>query len=715
MKKEEKKEVILSVSGMTCASCVARVEKGLKKVPGVHNAVVNLATERATVTTSSEVDEAQLLSAAQSIGYPSKVVKEEVSATLEAPRFDDGPWPWILGAIFSLPLVLTMFSLDISPHIQWALATVVQFVLGRRFYISGWKAARALSGNMDLLVAIGTSAAYFLSVFLMFQASGQHLHLYFESSSVVITLVLLGKWLEARAKKKTSEAIRALTKLRPDTVRVLVNGREELKPLAKLNVGDIVVVKPGEVMGSDAKVIQGRSHVDESLVTGESMPIVKDVGDRVIGGSLNKDGRLEIEILAVGSQTILGNIIRSVLNAQAVKPPIQRLVDRVSAVFVPVVIVIAIATFLTWWIYNGDIVTAIRNAVTVLVIACPCALGLATPTSIMVGTGVAAKAGILIKDAEALETAHALEIVAFDKTGTLTRGEPELAQVDNFSSIGENAVLTVAASLQKQSEHPLATALLKSKKVQGLQLESVQNFRNIPGRGIEGEIGCVKYILGNRAFLESLGINVANDSKETGLTESWLSSVNDKKILARFLFQDEIKEGALVAIQTLEQMNLTSVLISGDNKQAASRVAKSLGITQVISEVLPEQKSEKVNELKRQGKVAMVGDGVNDAPALAAADVGFAMSTGTDVAMSVAGITLMRPDPLLVPAAIEVSKMTYRKIKQNLFWAFIYNIVGIPLAAFGALNPMFAGAAMALSSVSVVSNSLLLTRWRPKV
>jgi Cu+-exporting ATPase len=606
----------------------------------------------------------------------------------------------------------------------------VQFWLGWRFYKAGWHALKAGAGNMDLLVAIGTSAAYGLSVYLLFvpfHDAGAH-HLYFESSTIVITLVLFGKWLEGRVKSQTTEAIRALNTLRPEFATVVKNGQPELVSIALVKVGDLVLVRPGERIAVDGAVQSGDSQVDESLITGESLPVPKKTGDKVTGGAMNGEGVLTIVTTAVGTETVLARIVRLVESAQAKKAPIQRLVDKVSAVFVPVVLVIAALTLIVWGLFNGNWEAAIINAVTVLVIACPCALGLATPTAIMVGTGVAAQHGILIKDAEALELAHAIKTVAFDKTGTLTEGHPKLINMQSttkeVSAQDTEQLLMLAATLQAGSEHPLAKAVTNAANAKGLQLQIVQDLQALAGRGVVGEVGGQKFYFGSTRLMNDLKVNLSSFKEDAlaleqkGYSISWLAQTRAlenfaPKLLGLFAFGDAIKATANKAIADLEQLGIITVLISGDNQGSASRVASQLGISQFYAQVLPDEKASIVTQLKQDGLVAMVGDGLNDAPALAVADVGIAMSSGTDVAMYTSGITLMRGDPALVAHAIDISKRTYQKIRQNLFWAFIYNVVGIPLAAMGMLSPVLAGAAMALSSVSVISNALLLKLWRP--
>jgi Cu+-exporting ATPase len=725
--------VALAISGMTCASCVARVEKALMKVPGVTGASVNLATEKAHVTAVGVPLEA-LVAAVEKAGYDAAAVSGtdhqaggQAAATL--PEW----WPVALAALLSLPLLAPMlamsFGLDLAVPgwLQMALATPVQFWLGARFYKAGWKALLAGTGNMDLLVALGTSAAYALSVYLLLAPAGRTGHesmghLYFESSAVVITLVLLGKWLEARAKRQTVAALHALEALRATDAIVRRGGTDSVVPVGQVRVGDIVVLRPGGRAPVDGIVIEGSSHLDESLVTGESLPVTKNAGDSVTGGAVNGEGMLVLKATAVGGETMLAQIIRLVEDAQAVKAPIQRLVDKVSAVFVPVVLLISAVTLLAWGVLTGDWQQALLNAVAVQVIACPCALGLATPTSIMAGTGVAARYGILIKDAEALETAHAVGIVAFDKTGTLTEGRPALVAVERATRSGLS-VLALARAVQQYSDHPLARAVETEAQRQGAALQAASGARALPGRGVRAEVDGMTVYLGNRRLMQEIGLatgaleETARLHENAGRTVSWLASVAAGAVTLEGLlaFGDTVKPSAQAAVRRLRDMGVESVMLTGDNQGSARAVAEAVGIADFRAEVLPADKASVVKALGQGGrKVAMVGDGINDAPALASADVGIAMSTGTDVAMHTAGITLMRGDPALVADAIDVSRRTYGKIRQNLFWAFIYNLVGIPLAALGLLNPVIAGAAMALSSVSVVGNALLLKRWKPQ-
>jgi P-type Cu+ transporter len=717
-------ELVLNISGMTCASCVARVERVLGKVTGVSSVSVNLATEQASVKAVSSVSPDLLIGAVRKAGYDAAIPASEPVQ----PRRDMAALKVAGAAIFSVPLLAPMVAQWFGAHLMlpvWlslSLATVVQFAFGLRFYKVAYKAVLAKAGNMDLLVALGTSAAYGLSVYEVIAHPGDMGHLYFESSAVVITLVLFGKWLEAKAKRQTTEAIRALNALRPDKARVRIDSTEREVPLAAVQVGTQVIVRPGERVPVDGKIVEGSSSVDESLVTGESLPVAKQIGDKVTGGSINVDGLLVIETSAVGAETTLSRIIRLVESAQAAKAPIQRLVDKVSAVFVPAILGIALVTFVGWMLYSGHLETAVLNAVAVLVIACPCALGLGTPTAIMAGTGVAARHGILIKDAEALEVAHRINMVAFDKTGTLTVGKPTLVEFRTFGMARVKA-LAIAAAIQQGSEHPLAHAVTQAAQADGIVPPKASEVRAITGRGVQASVDGRRYAIANGLFLRESGVAVPAEvfaeghaAQAEGRTVSWLVELGEvSQILALLGFGDNVKDTAAAAIEHMRAMKIRTALLTGDNRGAARAAAEKLGIEEVHAEVLPEQKARVVSDLRACGNtVGMVGDGINDAPALAAADVGIAMATGTDVAMHAAGITLMRGDPALIADAIDISRRTYRKIQQNLFWAFVYNVVGVPLAALGMLSPVIAGAAMAFSSVSVVSNALTLRLWSPE-
>ncbi|WP_434678212.1 copper-translocating P-type ATPase [Pseudomonas sp. R1-18] len=717
----------LPISGMTCASCAGRVERALAKVPGVSNVTVNLANERAHVLAGPQTDPDTLIAAVTRAGYTATLAQGK-QADADRKRHDLSRERCALAAaiVLATPLILPMLLSPLGLHwmlpawLQFALATPVQFILGARFYVAAWKAVRASAGNMDLLVAIGTSAGYGLSVYQWLSAPpGSTPHLYFEASAVVIALVLMGKYLESRAKHQTASAIRALEALRPERAVQIVDGQEHEVAIDALRIDDRVLVRPGERFPVDGLVVEGRSHADEALISGESLPVAKQVGDKVTGGAINGEGRLLVSVTALGAETVLARIIRLVEDAQAGKAPIQKLVDKVSQVFVPVVLGVALCTLTGWMLAGASLESAVINAVAVLVIACPCALGLATPTAIMAGTGVAARFGILIKDVEALERAHEVDCVVFDKTGTLTSGTPQITHMTAAQG-NEEQLLQRAGALQRGSEHPLAKAVLDVCREWNLPLENAEDSRALSGRGVAGTVNGHQLALGNRRLLEESGLSMGELAESAraweaeGRTLSWLVELAPQPaVIGVFAFGDTLKPGAEPAIQALAARGIDCSLLTGDNQGSARAVAQALGIRDVYAEVLPAEKADTVVRLKANRVVAMIGDGINDAPALAAADIGIAMGGGTDVAMQAAGITLMRGDPRLVPAALEISRRTYAKIRQNLFWAFVYNLIGIPLAALGYLNPVLAGAAMALSSVSVVSNALLLKTWKP--
>jgi len=736
-------EIDLGIGGMTCASCVGRVERALRKQPGVIDASVNLATETARVTAAAgdPALTARLRRAVRDAGYEPRAVETDDDPDRErvlgVPR---NAWPVLIAALLSAPLVGPMVGDLLGKHWmlpalwQFVLATPVQFVLGARFYRAGWHALKAGSGNMELLVAIGTTAGWALSTWLWWRAdAGEMVHLYYEGSAVVITLVLLGKWLEARAKRQTTEAIRALQALRPERARLLPDGvrRTEMVevPVEELLPGDRIQVLPGERFAADGEVVDGHTQADESMLTGEAMPVPKAPGSGVTGGSLNGEGLVVVEVRASGAQSVLAHIIALVQDAQAGKAPVQRLVDRVAAVFVPVVLAIGVVTLLAWLALGAPLEDALQHAVAVLVIACPCALGLATPAAIMAGTGVAARHGILIRDAEALEIAHRVQAVAFDKTGTLTEGRPRLLFLAGEPGSDETALLVQAAALQAGSEHPLARAVLQAARERGLAWPEARELQAVTGRGVQGTVDGALLLLGSLRWMEALGVGMTalQPAVQRALAQGASVSVLARRdapdrltALAVLAFGDEPKPGAREALARLRERGLRLALVSGDNRAAAEAMAERLGLRpeEVMAEVLPADKAAAIRSLQQGGRVvAMVGDGVNDAPALAAADVGLAMGhsegASADVALHAAGITLMRGEPQLVAAAFDISRRTVRKIRQNLFWAFAYNVAGIPLAALGFLNPVVAGAAMALSSVSVVSNALLLKRWRP--
>jgi len=719
------------VGGMTCSACANRIEKALRRLPGILEANVNVALERADVRAiAGQVDQHMLEAAIEKAGYTTHfasnaVDDDEQHRAREARSLRLDLYALIAAVLLTTPLVTQMaamtvgFNFHLGPWLELLLATPVQFVIGARFYVGAWKAIKGGSGNMDVLVAMGTSTAYLYSLYLLLslgdQAAG---NLYFEASAVIITLVLLGKYMEARAKRGTTAAIRQLMDLRPKTARVLRDGQEVELPIAQLRKGDVVVVRPGESIPVDGEVAEGHSEVDESLITGESIPVDKQPGDKVTGGAINGTGLMQITATAVGADSTLARIIRLVENAQSGKAPIQRLVDRISEVFVPAVLVIAAGTFLGWYFAAGDLESALIAAVSVMVIACPCALGLATPTAIMTGTGAAARSGILIKDVAALEQAHAINAIVFDKTGTLTIGHPTVVATHTCNG-NEAELLATLASLQQGSEHPLAKAVLARAAERGLALQPVTDFRSHTGAGIAGKVQGSAVLSGNVQFMRDKGIDTTTESslaakwESEGKTVIWIARENT--LLGIMAIADPLRPESAAAVAELKRMGIRTLLLSGDAVLAVEEIGRQVGIDEARGGVKPADKSSEVQALRAEGlHVGMIGDGINDAPALAAADVGIAMGSGTDVAMETAAITLMRADVSLVPAAISVSRATWRKIKQNLFWAFVYNVVGIPIAAAGYLSPTLAGAAMAFSSVSVVTNSLLLRSWKPK-
>ncbi|GAB4473893.1 MAG: copper-translocating P-type ATPase CopA1 [Burkholderiaceae bacterium] len=726
--------LVFAIEGMTCASCVARIERALTAVPGVLRATANLASESATVElVAGTATTRDLLAAVEAAGYTGRVQAQAAAAPVVDPVAAikrDALLALALAAPLVAPMLAAAAGIDFAlpAWLQCLLATPVQFWSARRFYVAAYRAVRAGTGNMDLLVSIGTLAAYGLSLYLWL-VEGHAQHLYFEAAAVVIALVLAGKWLEARAKRQTSEAIRLLAALRPDTARVLRDGHEVEVPADEVKLGDVVVVRAGERVAVDGLIRAGSTSIDESMITGESLPVERGVGDKVTGGSINGDGRIEVETTAVGAETVLAKIIRLVEDAQAAKAPIQRLVDRIAAVFVPIVLAIAAATVIGWLAAGTPLDAAVINAVSVLVIACPCALGLATPAAIIAGTGVAARAGILIKDAEALELAHRVRVVAFDKTGTLTEGKPRVVAAHGHDPFDPKDVLALAAAVNAGSNHPLAEAVRDAvRRHPEVAAHRATAHRVFAGRGVaaklvdaRGEPADVELIFGSRRLMDELKVDLAPLAQRAagleaqGRSVSWLAQRTGAgvSVVGLIAFGDAVKPHAKEAIERLARLGIETTMISGDNEGAARHVAQELGLTHYEANVLPKDKAARVQALKQGGRiVAMVGDGINDAPALAAANVGIAMGSGTDVAMHAAGITLLRGDPRLVADAIAISRATVRKIRQNLFWAFAYNVVGIPLAAAGMLSPVVAGAAMALSSVSVVTNALLLKRLK---
>ena len=730
-------QIDLKITGMTCAACSARIEKKLNALPGVKSAHVNLGTERATVNYEPQaVKIADLIKTVDTLGYHAERIVQMSPDQDQAEKEHEMSSLRLLllaSILLSLPLVIAMFLSILKVHspaltflhnqyFQLIIATPVQFIIGARFYKHSYTSLRSGSANMDVLIAMGTSAAYFYSLYNVFYQSvpaGMMKDLYFEASAIIITLILLGKYLEAVAKGKTSEAIRKLAQLQPRTARVIRQADEKDIPIEEVELGDLIVVRPGEKVPVDGKIVEGASALDESMLTGESLPIDKKAGDAVFGATINKFGTFRFEATRVGKDTALAQIIKMVEDAQGSKAPIQKIADQVAGVFVPVVLGIALVTFLAWFfIGDAGLNKALISAVAVLVIACPCALGLATPTAIMVGTGKGAENGILIKGGEHLEHAYKLNAIVLDKTGTITKGKPEVTDIISLNGLEQGEILRLAASAEQGSEHPLGVAIYEKGKESNKNLTSPTDFTALPGMGIQAVIDSQEIYLGTRKLMLENSIDVSAVENQISALEDAGKTVMlmalEHQLAALIAVADTIKEGSREAIADLKAMGLDVYMITGDNRRTAQAIAGQAGIEHVLAEVLPEHKAEEVNKLKAQGKiVAMVGDGINDAPALATADIGIAMGTGTDVAMEAADVTLMRGDLRTIPAAIRLSRQTIRKIKQNLFWAFIYNIIGIPFAALGMLNPIIAGGAMAFSSVSVVTNSLSLRRYDP--
>jgi Cu+-exporting ATPase len=723
--------VELGLKKMNCASCSARIEKVLSVSPGVYTASVNFTTETATVEyNDSQTNVKNLIKVIEDVGYDAY---EKTKVNMDREKLERERQIKslaslvIISSILSVPLLMSMIlmlmgkqgGLLYNPWFQIAVSSPVQFIIGFRYYKGAYHAVKNGSANMDVLIAMGTSAAYFYSLYNVFTQPIELIHnyMYFEASAVVITLITLGKYMEAVAKGRTSEAIKKLMGLQAKTARVIRGKEEKDIPIEEVEVGDIVVVKPGEKIPVDGRIIEGYSSVDESMLTGESIPVEKRIDDEVIGATINKTGAFKFEATKVGKDTALAQIIKMVEDAQGSKAPIQKMVDQISGVFVPVVIVIAALTFAVWYFVFKNFTAGLINAVSVLVIACPCALGLATPTSVMVGTGKGAENGILIKGGEHLERAHKINAIVLDKTGTITKGSPEVTDIISMGNLTTRDILSFAAAAEKNSEHPLGEAIVNKAKSEDLNIQHPQKFEAIPGHGIYASIDGNTVYLGNRRLMDSKGIHIRKMEdileklEDEGKTVMIIAI--DGEIKGLIAVADTLKQHSKYAIEELKHLGLEVWMITGDNYHTARAIARQVEIDNVLAEVLPEHKAKEVEKLRNQGKItAMVGDGINDAPALAEADVGIAIGTGTDIAMEAADITLMSGDLRGIVTAIKLSRATMRNIKQNLFWAFIYNTVGIPFAAFGFLSPAIAGGAMAFSSVSVVSNALRLRKFK---
>lgn len=728
-----KQKAEFDITGMTCAACATRIEKGLNKMDGVATANVNLALEKATIEYNpSAITIADIISKVEKLGYGAHQKQEEQEQVdYREKHIKDQQRKFILAAILSIPLLWTMvghFSFTsflyvpeflMNPWVQWILATPVQFIIGSQFYVGAYKALRNGSANMDVLVAMGTSAAYFYSVYQAIVTIGTHHapHLYFETSAVLITLILLGKLFEAKAKGRSSEAIKKLMGLQAKTAIVIRDGAEKEVPLEEVIIGDTILVKPGDKIPVDGEVLDGATAVDESMLTGESLPVDKKVGDLLYGATINKNGSIKMKATKVGRDTALAQIIKVVEDAQGSKAPIQRLADQISGVFVPIVVGIAILTFFVWfiWVQPGEFTPALEVLIAVLVIACPCALGLATPTSIMAGSGRAAEFGILFKGGEHLEQTQGVDTVVVDKTGTVTHGKPVLTDVLVAEGQDEERFLSLIGAAEKQSEHPLAQAIVQGIQDKSIELGNVQFFEAIPGYGVIATVSGQGIVIGTRKLMQQYGIDITSvqttmEKLESDGKTAMLAGINGQ-YAGLVAVADTVKDTSKEAVRRLKDMGIQVIMMTGDNERTANAIGKEVGVDAVIAEVLPEGKAEEVKKLQEQGKkVAMVGDGINDAPALATADIGMAIGTGTDVAMEAADITLIRGDLNSIADAILMSRKTMRNIKQNLFWAFAYNTIGIPIAAVGFLAPWVAGAAMAFSSVSVVLNALRLQR-----
>ncbi|NWQ40280.1 copper-translocating P-type ATPase [Bacillus sp. EB106-08-02-XG196] len=728
-----KQKAEFEITGMTCAACSTRIEKGLNKMEGVAIANVNLALERATIEFNpSEVTIADIIAKVENLGYGAHQKQDEQAQVDHREKhIKDQQRKFIISVILSLPLLWTMVAhfsfisflyvpdILMNPWFQLILATPVQFIIGKQFYVGAYKSLRNGSANMDVLVVMGTSAAYFYSVYQAIVTAGTHHapHLYFETSAVLITLILLGKLFEAKAKGRSSEAIKKLMGLQAKTAIVVRDGVEKEIPFEEVVIGDTILVKPGEKIPVDGEVLEGTTAVDESMLTGESLPVDKQAGDVLYGSTINKNGFIKMKATKVGRDTALAQIIKVVEDAQGSKAPIQRLADQISGIFVPIVVGIAILTFLVWiiWVQPGEFTPALEVLIAVLVIACPCALGLATPTSIMAGSGRSAEFGILFKGGEHLEQTQGIDTVVVDKTGTVTHGKPVLTDVLAADGQDEEKFLSLIGAAERQSEHPLAEAIVQGIVEKGIELGNVQFFEAIPGYGVQATVSGQGVVIGTRKLMQQYGIDItavlsSMEKLESDGKTAMLAGINGQ-YAGLVAVADTIKDTSRQAIHRLQEMGINVIMMTGDNERTAKAIGKEVGVDAVIAEVLPEGKADEVKKLQQQGKkVAMVGDGINDAPALATADVGMAIGTGTDVAMEAADITLIRGDLNSIADAILMSRKTMRNIKQNLFWAFAYNVIGIPIAAAGFLAPWVAGAAMAFSSVSVVLNALRLQR-----
>ncbi|HLQ82623.1 MAG TPA: heavy metal translocating P-type ATPase [Pseudogracilibacillus sp.] len=720
----QEERVEFKVTGMTCAACSSRIDKVLNKTKGITSASVNLTTEIATVNYYPDlISTEEIIERIKKLGYEAIKREDEQAQSSEERATKKMQTKLIISAILSLPLLVTMLdhlfgialpSIFMNPWFQFALATPVQFIIGWQFYVSSYKNLKTKSANMDVLVALGTSAAYFYSLYESIKTIGTTYepHLYFETSAILITLILFGKYLEANAKGRTTEAITKLMALQVKEARVLVDGSEQMLPIDQVSVGDTLIVKPGEKIPLDGIIKRGNSTIDESMLTGESMPVTKVVEDEVVGATINLNGLIEVSVTTKEEESVLASIIKAVEDAQGTKAPIQRMADKIASYFVPTVVGIAVLTFIVWitLVNPGEIETALTASIAVLVIACPCALGLATPTSIMVGTGRAAERGILFKGGEHLERTHEVDTIVFDKTGTITKGEPVVTQFE-----GTNETLQLLASAEANSEHPLAKAVVNFAISKQLELTEATSFEAVPGKGIKANVQGVKLLIGNRLLMKDANVAIdlyekkVTEAEEQGSTAMFIAE-NDK-LTGMIAAADTIKESAIETMNSLKKSGKELIMLTGDNERVANAIAKEVGIDRIYAQVLPDQKQEKIKELQAEGKnVAMVGDGINDAPALATANVGIAIGTGTEIAIEAADITILRGDLILIPEAIHMSEATIRNIKQNLFWAFGYNTAGIPIAALGLLAPWIAGAAMAFSSVSVVLNALRLKR-----